>query len=70
MEGKGAPIGPTFDGTGKRLTPEQIRTAILFPNADTAEGFEAVAGIMPATFGQTLTAAQLEAIVKFLSERK
>ncbi len=70
MDGKGAPIGPTFDGIGKRLTAEQLRKAILLPNADTADGYESVAGIMPATFGQTLTAAQLESIVKFLSERK
>lgn len=70
LEGKGAPIGPGFDAIGKRLTSDQIRKGILFPNTDTAKGFETVAGIMPATFGQTLTASQLEAIVKFLSERK
>ncbi|MBC7789216.1 MAG: cytochrome c [Anaerolineae bacterium] len=70
LEGKGAPIGPTFDGIGKRLTAEQIRKAILLPNEDVTKGYETVAGIMPTTFGQTLTAAQLELIVKFLAERK
>jgi hypothetical protein len=35
-----------------------------------AEGYDQFAGMMPATFGQQLTAAQLEAVVAFLSERR
>jgi mono/diheme cytochrome c family protein len=67
---EGGPLGPPFDGMGARLQPEQIRRAILLPNADTAQGFEAFAGTMPLTFGQQLNAAQLEALVTFLGERR
>lgn len=70
LEGKGAPIGPPFDGMGRRRTAEFIRRAILFPNADTAKGYEKYAGMMPATFGQLLSAGQLEALVQFLVNRK
>ncbi|MFQ5888838.1 MAG: cytochrome c4 [Gemmatimonadota bacterium] len=70
LDGAGGALGPPFDGMGARLAPDYIRRSILFPNADTAQGFEQFAGTMPPTFGQQLTAAQLEAIVQFLSERK
>lgn len=70
LGGEGGPIGPSFDGIGARVTADYIRRSILEPNADTAKGYEAVAGTMPATFGQQLTAAQLEAIVRFLAEQK
>lgn len=66
---EGGPIGPAFDDIGARRTADHIRRSILEPNADTTAGFEAVAGTMPATFGQQLTAAQLEAVVRFLSEQ-
>ena len=67
LEGQGGPIGPPFDGMGGRLTEAQIRRGILEPNADTAAGFEAVAGTMPQTFGTQFSAAQLEALVRFLA---
>lgn len=67
LEGEGGPIGPPFDGIGARIDEARIRRGILQPNADTAQGFEAMAGTMPATFGQQLTAGQLEAIVEFLA---
>jgi mono/diheme cytochrome c family protein len=67
LGGQGGPIGPPFDGIGARLTAEQIRRSILEPNADTAQGYAAVAGTMPQTFGQQLTAAQLESLVRYLS---
>jgi mono/diheme cytochrome c family protein len=70
LGGAGAPIGPPFDGMGTRLTADRIRRAILLPNADTARGYEKFAGTMPTTFGQQLTAAQLEAVVEFLASRK
>ena len=69
LDGEGGPIGPSFDGIGGRLSADEIRRSILEPAADTAAGYEAVAGVMPPTFGQQLTAAQLEAVVRFLSER-
>lgn len=70
LKGEGGPIGPPFDGIGTRLDADRIRRSILEPNADTARGYEAVAGTMPATFGNQLTAAQLETIVRFLARQK
>ena len=70
IDGTAIPIGPSFDGIGARLTADQIRHAILDPNADVAQGFESVAGLMPTDFGQKLSAAQLEAIVQFLASRR
>jgi mono/diheme cytochrome c family protein len=70
LDKTGGVVGPSFDGIGTRLTAERIRRGILQPNADTAKGYEKFAGTMPATFGQQLTAAQLEAIVAFLAARK
>jgi mono/diheme cytochrome c family protein len=64
---EGGPIGPAFDGMGGRIDAERIRRGIIEPNADTAQGFAAVAGTMPQTFGQQLSAAQVEALVKYLS---
>ena len=70
IDGAGPPLGPSFDGIGGKHTAEQIRQGILDPNATAFPGFEQVKGVMPTTFGQSLTAAQLEAIVSFLAARK
>jgi ubiquinol-cytochrome c reductase cytochrome b subunit len=70
LGGEGGTIAPPFDGIGARLTRDQLRQGILEPNATVAAGFESMRGTMPATFGQTMTAAQLEALVGFLANRK
>ena len=70
IDGMGAPVGPPFDGMGSRIDSERIRRGILDPDAELAEGFEPFAGMMPKTFGSSLSAAQLEIIVQFLSERE
>jgi mono/diheme cytochrome c family protein len=67
---QGAAIGPPFDGMGGRLTSDFIRASILNPGAAITRGYEAMAGVMPPTFGQQLTAAQLEAVVNFLSSQR
>jgi mono/diheme cytochrome c family protein len=67
IDGAGPPIGPSFDGIGQRRTADGIRRSILDPDAEVAAGFEQFAGTMPKTFGQQLTAQQLEAIVQFLA---
>jgi mono/diheme cytochrome c family protein len=67
---QGGAIGPALDGVGRRLNKERIRTAILLPNADTAKGYEHLAGTMPANFGTQLNAAQLEALVVFLAGQR
>jgi len=70
IDGAGPPIGPSFDGVGQRLTANGIRRAILEPDAEVSKGFEQFAGMMPRTFGQQLSAQQLEVIVQFLAARK
>jgi mono/diheme cytochrome c family protein len=70
MDGRGTPLGPSFDGMGGRIDADRIRRGILNPAADVAQGFEALAGIMPPMFGQTFSAAQLEALVEFLAARR
>lgn len=70
IDGQGPPIGPPFDGMGRRIPAERIRRAILEPNADTAQGYAQFAGTMPTTFGDQLSAAQLEALVTFLAGRR
>jgi len=70
FEGAGAPIGPPIEGIGRGRTAEYIRRAILRPNADTARGYEQFAGTMPQTFGQMLSADQLESLVQFLVSRR
>lgn len=69
MDGEGIELGPSFDGIGSRLDAAAIRTAILDPNAEASEGFEALLGTMPTNFGQMFTAAQLEALVEYLAGR-
>jgi mono/diheme cytochrome c family protein len=70
IDGSGAPLGPNFDDIGGARTAAQIRNGILDPNADAAPGFDAMLGVMPTTFGQSLSATQLEAMVTFLAARK
>ncbi|HEX9633059.1 MAG TPA: c-type cytochrome [Gemmatimonadales bacterium] len=70
IDGAGPPLGPSFDGVGTRLTADGIRRSILDPAAEVASGYEQFAELMPKTFGQQLTAQQLEAIVQFLAARK
>ena len=67
---EGGPIGPSLTGIGARLDAAAIRRSILQPNADTTSGYEAVAGTMPQTFGEQLTAAQLEVMVQYLATQR
>jgi len=70
LDGKGGAIGPSWDHMGSRRTADRIRRKILDPKSDTTKGYEKFAGIMPPTYGQQLTAAQLEALVSYLASRK
>ncbi|HET9985488.1 MAG TPA: c-type cytochrome [Longimicrobiales bacterium] len=67
---EGTTIAPPFDHVGAGKTADYIRRSILDPNADTAKGYEKVAGIMPKDFGERLSAAQLESLVRYLAARK
>jgi mono/diheme cytochrome c family protein len=70
IDGQGTAVGPSLDGVGARRDAASIRAKILNPRSDTTAGFEALAGIMPPTFGQQFNAAQLEALVQYLSSRR
>lgn len=63
----GQDVGPPFDGIGARLDADAIRRGILDPNAEVSPGYEQFAGIMPANFGERMTAAQLEALIDYLA---
>jgi mono/diheme cytochrome c family protein len=67
---EGGAIGPDLTHIGARQSAAQIRESILHPDAKIAKGFEQFAGIMPKTFGDQLTASQLEALVQFLASHK
>ena len=67
---EGAAVGPDLSHVGARLNAAGIREAILLPDAKVTKGFERFAGIMPKTFGDQLTANQLEALVRYLAGRK
>ncbi len=68
--GEGGAIGPDLSHVGARLSANLIRESILTPDAKIAKGFEKFKGIMPKTFGNQFTGAQLEALVQFLASHK
>ena len=68
--GEGGAIGPDLTHVGSRLSANLIRESILTPDAKIAKGFEKFKGIMPKTFGNQLTASQLESLVQFLASHK
>jgi mono/diheme cytochrome c family protein len=70
INGEGGAIGPDLTHVGARLSANLIRESILTPDAKIAKGYEKFKGIMPKTFGNQLTAAQLEALVQFLASHK
>ncbi|MGH7674324.1 MAG: c-type cytochrome [Gemmatimonadales bacterium] len=67
---EGGAIGPDLSRIGARSSATQIRESILDPGARIARGYEQLAGIMPKTFGDQMTAAQLESLVRFLASRR
>lgn len=58
--------GPDLDKAIAQLGPAEIRNDIVNPNAQIYPGFQA--GIMPQDYGQTLSAAELDGLVKYLDE--
>ena len=67
LDGEGAELGPAFDGMGSRIATDRIRTGIIDPAVEIAEGFDHLAGSMPPNLGDMLTARQLEVLVDFLA---
>jgi len=65
-------VGPDLSEVGSRLTPDEIRRSILFPDEQLAQNCPTgpcLAGLMPKAFGDSLSALQLETLVAFLSEQ-
>ena len=58
--------GPDLDERLAEATPEQIREAIVDPDANVSAGFNS--GIMPKNYGETLSKDELDALVKYLDE--
>ncbi|MFQ5623447.1 MAG: hypothetical protein ACE5FS_08625 [Paracoccaceae bacterium] len=61
-------VGPNLSHIGAARDRDYLRRALLDPNADLAEGFEA--DLMPADLGEQLYAAELEILVDFLAGLK
>lgn len=57
-------VGPKLNGISKRMTREQVRTAILDPNDTIAEGFDE--DMMPQDLGEQMFAVELEMIIDHL----
>ncbi len=68
VAGEGGDIGPDLSHLGSTKKSDYIRRAIMLPNADVAEGYEA--DMMPDTLGEELYAGELEILVKYLAELK
>lgn len=62
--GSDAEIGPSLDGLEDA---ELVRQSIVDPDAEVAEGYQP--GVMPSTFGETLSPEALDALVAYLTER-
>jgi cytochrome c oxidase subunit 2 len=63
--GSTATVGPDLDKVVPQLTDAEIKSSIATPDAKITEGFQP--GIMP-DFGETLSDAQIDALVKYLKE--
>jgi cytochrome c oxidase subunit II len=59
-------VGPDLDKVLKGKDAAFIKESILTPDKEIAPGFQP--GVMPANFGDTLSAEQVDALVKYLSE--
>lgn len=59
-------VGPDLDKVLKGKDAAFIKESILDPDKEIAPGFQA--GVMPPNFGDTLSAEQVDALVKYLSE--
>lgn len=66
-------VGPDLSQVGVRLSPDEIRESILMPDAVIAENCPdapCIPGVMPKTYGEQLSAIQLETLVEYLSEQQ
>lgn len=64
LDGSEADIGPALNGIGTRMTVDQVRAAILDPNGEITEGYEA--DMMPDYFGDDMAESEIELIIDYL----
>jgi mono/diheme cytochrome c family protein len=64
--GTAGTIGPNLDDVLPGQSEDQVATDITDPEAQIAPGFPA--GVMPSTYGETLTPEQLKQLVAYLME--
>jgi len=64
--GSSATIGPDLDTALQGKDATFVLESIVDPNKEIAPGFSG--GIMPGNFGQTLSGAEIDALVKYLSD--
>ena len=57
-------LGPDLTTIGASKDREYLRRALLDPNADVAEGY--MKGMMPPTYGDQLSANELEMLVDYM----
>ncbi len=65
VNGEGGAVGPDLTNVYAEQGEDYVRESILDPEAAIAEGF--VAGLMPATFGDTLSTENIDDLVAFLA---
>jgi mono/diheme cytochrome c family protein len=70
LDGQGGTVAPDLSRVGSRRTLNGIRQKVLDPASSITTGYEAMAGVMPKTYGTMLTAAQLEALAQHLAARR
>jgi len=61
-------VGPDLTMIGATRDKEYLRRAVMTPNADIAEGFDP--DIMPDTFGDDLSAKEMEMLINYLAGSK
>jgi mono/diheme cytochrome c family protein len=62
--GSSGTTGPNLDGALKGQTPDFIKTSIIDPNADVAEGYPP--DVMPQNFEDVMSAEQIDSLVAYL----
>jgi mono/diheme cytochrome c family protein len=62
--GSSGTTGPNLDGALKGQSPEFIKTSIIDPNDDIAQGYPP--DVMPQNFGDTLSEEQIDSLVAYL----
>lgn len=63
--GASGTTGPDLDRVLPGMSEDELRTSIVDPDAEIAAGYEA--GIMPQTFGDSLSSQQLDGLVAYLA---